>query len=407
MKNKQGNVAVVAVIIIIVAITAGVVGWMFAKKSQAPAPQIATTQSAVDSNSTKDRQLINNQTSENSQKALGQDIYFGSSANGKYSFVNVVTKSQKDLLPAGYEIVAQHNYGDNPQFLILKKSNQLFSFSVQNGSLQKIENGTLKNAEDVVLYPSLTEKGKFYLAINTMKNVENGMYSAVTTSSRKYFLDTAENKLRDAGDISLPGIGEFSGCFVYDSKYSRFFIWSCGEGIGNTIPLSTYSLADKKQKEIIGAADFGKNNESISVQQGNGNFLAMSKSKDGFLNVVVATPTENVTKETFQVTERVKNQLNETYPYSNLFIKDKKTIVVGGGSFILLMKFDDNNEVVESKYLTEPEIYANFIFTDGQKIYYKSKNQIKVVNLETWIVEKILPLDEGSEEINIFAFPKQ
>jgi len=34
MKNKRGDVAVVAIIIVIVAITAGVVGWMFAKKSQ-------------------------------------------------------------------------------------------------------------------------------------------------------------------------------------------------------------------------------------------------------------------------------------------------------------------------------------------------------------------------------------
>lgn len=44
MKNKQGYVAVIALIIVIVAITAGVVGWMFAKKSQAPVQQAAATQ---------------------------------------------------------------------------------------------------------------------------------------------------------------------------------------------------------------------------------------------------------------------------------------------------------------------------------------------------------------------------
>ena len=36
MKNKKGNVAVIAIIIVIVAITAGVVGWLVARKSQAP-----------------------------------------------------------------------------------------------------------------------------------------------------------------------------------------------------------------------------------------------------------------------------------------------------------------------------------------------------------------------------------
>ena len=44
MKNKQGNVAVIAIIVVIVAITAGVVGWMFAKKSQAPTSQTVATQ---------------------------------------------------------------------------------------------------------------------------------------------------------------------------------------------------------------------------------------------------------------------------------------------------------------------------------------------------------------------------
>ena len=55
MKNKKGNVTVIALIIVIVAITAGFVGWMFAKKSQAPVQQtvvsqpiqVAQTQSAV------------------------------------------------------------------------------------------------------------------------------------------------------------------------------------------------------------------------------------------------------------------------------------------------------------------------------------------------------------------------
>jgi len=44
MKNKKGNIVIITIIIIVVAITAGVVGWKFAKKSQAPETQVATTQ---------------------------------------------------------------------------------------------------------------------------------------------------------------------------------------------------------------------------------------------------------------------------------------------------------------------------------------------------------------------------
>jgi uncharacterized protein HemX len=40
--RKKGNAAVIAIIIVIVAITAGIIGWNFAKKSQAPTQQVAT-----------------------------------------------------------------------------------------------------------------------------------------------------------------------------------------------------------------------------------------------------------------------------------------------------------------------------------------------------------------------------
>jgi hypothetical protein len=55
MKNKQGNVAMIVVIVVVVAITAGAVGWMFAKRMQVPAPQVAVVQPAQ----TKNIQPIN------------------------------------------------------------------------------------------------------------------------------------------------------------------------------------------------------------------------------------------------------------------------------------------------------------------------------------------------------------
>ena len=47
MKNKKGNVAVIAIIIVIVAISTGVIGWMFAKKAQAPEQKELTAQAAL------------------------------------------------------------------------------------------------------------------------------------------------------------------------------------------------------------------------------------------------------------------------------------------------------------------------------------------------------------------------
>jgi hypothetical protein len=44
MKNKRGNIAVIALIIVIVAITTGAITWLVATKSQAPTQQAAVTQ---------------------------------------------------------------------------------------------------------------------------------------------------------------------------------------------------------------------------------------------------------------------------------------------------------------------------------------------------------------------------
>lgn len=44
MKNKKGNIAIISVIVAVAAITAGIVGWMLAKKSQVPVQQTTITQ---------------------------------------------------------------------------------------------------------------------------------------------------------------------------------------------------------------------------------------------------------------------------------------------------------------------------------------------------------------------------
>ena len=48
MKNKRGNVAVIAIIIVIVAITASVITWIVATKSQAPVQQAVVNQPTPD-----------------------------------------------------------------------------------------------------------------------------------------------------------------------------------------------------------------------------------------------------------------------------------------------------------------------------------------------------------------------
>ena len=59
MKNKRGNVVVIVIIIVIVAITASVVTWLVATKTQAPIQQVAVTQPTTLKEMQSDTQIDN------------------------------------------------------------------------------------------------------------------------------------------------------------------------------------------------------------------------------------------------------------------------------------------------------------------------------------------------------------
>lgn len=337
-----------------------------------------------------------------------QKIYFGKGWEGTYYLVDVLTGETKEFIPSGYEIVGQHSYQVYPEFLILKKDNQLFSYSLVNKTLNKIEVRTLKNSEMVGLSASISDNSKFYLVINDTKEVPYSMIGYEVIGSKKYFFDANNNQIQNADDIELPGVSDFSGCYEYDSKHSRFFVWPCGEGIGTSIPLLRYDLTNKTQKEIVTFQDFELSEDDIglvAVEYNSGFFLTIPKSKNKFSKIIIIDPTKDeIIKETYIIPERVKSELNKTYPYSALLIKQKNIIAIGGDDFILLLRFNNNKEITGSIYLSDPEIYANFSFTDGEKIYYQSKNAIKVINLDSQQIEKTI-LSETNEEITLFSLP--
>lgn len=57
MQNKRGNVAVIAIIVVIVAITVGVIGWMFLKNNKTLTQQVATNQPATATRETKSKEV--------------------------------------------------------------------------------------------------------------------------------------------------------------------------------------------------------------------------------------------------------------------------------------------------------------------------------------------------------------
>lgn len=333
-------------------------------------------------------------------------IYFGKGWKGKYSFINLNTEETKEIIPPEYEIVDQHNYDPFPNFFILRKNNELFSYSLINKSLNKISIGLLKESEQVRIHPSISDKDRFYLVINDIKETM-GMVNEIT-GSRKYFLDANSNQVQNADDIDLPGVSDFTGCYKYDSKYSRFFIWPCGEGIGSSISLTVYSLTTQTQKDVVTFQDFGLNEniDSIAVKYNNEYFLIIPKyNRDKFSKIIIVRPTKDIVKESFMISQDVMVKLNDIYPYSALFAEGKNTIVIGEKHSILLLRFNSNNQIVDSFYIPDQNLYANFVFLHNGKIYYQSRatKSIRIINLDSWQIEKSIPI-EPDEEITLISF---
>lgn len=339
------------------------------------------------------------------EKSDNEKVYFAKGKNEKYSLIDIKGEEVKDFIPGGYKIVGQHSYEILTDYLILQKDSNLFLYSVQDEKIdsltEKYDYFKLAEDEDIRLKPSITEKDKFYIVIYRYKIEEMGMGIPEMLSTRSYYLNASNIEIKEANEI------EFNNCYQYDSKNKRFFSWPCGEGIGVSIPLSILDLEGNEQEEIISLQNYGLDEDdvgAVSLQYNNGYFLASEKGNLSKVTVVDAKYSE-LKKDEYILSDEVKSEIDESYPYSSTIVLNKKTIVIGGSNFMLLLKFDENKQVIESKYIEDKEIYANFIFPYNGKIYYQAKNALRILNLDTWEIEKSFQ-SEDDEEITLIKLNK-
>lgn len=335
------------------------------------------------------------------------EIYLGKGWEDKYSLVNVQTGETKVFSSSGYTVALnQHEYTQFPKYLILQKDNDLFAYNLENnlsnsifGSFHDLK---LKKNEQAHIYPSITEKDKFFVVIHEYdpeEKLEMSLPNPLHT--RSYTFDASTNKLVSVSNLYS------SGCEKYDSKNKRFFTWPCGDGIGHSTPLSISDMSGKKQKEVITQEEFGLAKDNIglvAVIYNNGLFFAQRKGAVDKV-VVVDPQLPSPTKDTFVLSNAVKSQIIEAYPYSTTIAEDKNTIIIGGNDFILLLRFDSNKQITQSAYIPDKEIYGDFIYVYNGKLYYQVKDSIRVVNLDTWQIEKSIP-STRSEEVFMISLTK-
>lgn len=337
--------------------------------------------------------------------------YLAMGLNGNYSAVDVGTGEAKDFLPSGYAIVSQYNYPQFPSYVMLQKDRYLYSYNILSKEIKKLTIDQLKPdvgnpsnptfSQSAVLAPSFSEKNKAYLEIRSINN-PNELLGEVT-EVKSYFYDFATNQISLVSDSKVPN-GKSSSCFQYDSKYTRFFIWRCGEGIGNATPLTVYDYSAKTTKEIV-AGDNLKVHGNIN----NGEFIAITYSDTGengqlyIKSITRVKSDKDITKEVYTVSDSIKTQTADT-AYSSLFIEGKNLLAMGGSKNVTLFSYNASKQLTSAKVLSEPDVYANFMFTDGDKLYYKSKDKIRVVNLDSKQVEKSFT-SKAEEEVTLIALP--
>jgi hypothetical protein len=331
----------------------------------------------------------------------------------KYSFINPATGEIETHVISGYKIIPaysllfgdRYSYGAFPEFFILIKDDELFSYSLINGSIKKISIDPLKPSEKIAIYPSISEKNKFYIVIYTGEIISEFIK---VTSLRRYFFDANTHQVQLV-DKEAPF--DSRNCYVFDSKYQRVFSSTCGE-LQSVIPFDVYDLTTKAQQHIALPQDFGEKDvlvsPSIQVRYSNGYFVIYPVGKIN--KIVIISPDKDIAKKVLTVSEAIKEELNKKldniiyfeFSYEALFLKDRNTIVLaadaredtGKEDFILLLRFNENNQIIDFKYIPVSGIMFS-MFSQNDKLYIFLENSIQVINLENWQVEKVIPVKLG------------
>lgn len=354
-------------------------------------------------NATQNRPLI-------AQGELKQNVYFAKMDYGtKIPFlVDVKTGAQRALIPAGYHLADgyEYVYETLPEYMILRKGNEIFSYALDGQVVKKIDGVELKDTERVRLYPSVTEKIQFIVLVteHDLSKVDEFYGDNPVIGKRTFLFDATKNTLVQKTNIVS------DNCFVYDSKNARLLTWRCGEGVADALPVAIADLNGNEIKKIITDTDLGLSDEDVDavvkVEYGGGTLFARGSD-----SVIILDPTySDPVKQKYTLTPsdggRIAKEFAETYAYSIAVSNETKTIVVGSGEYILLLRFNANHEIVGTQKINEAGVMANFVYTHAGKLYYQaSDGAVRVVDLVTWNVERSIPLARA-QEYTIISLPE-
>lgn len=313
------------------------------------------------------------------------------SANESWLF-DPETGKRKDLLPPGYNLVFAYAYADNREYVVAEKDSQLFVVNVKNNEINELSIPSKQKDEKIRFNQSLTDKSKLFVKIQKQEPVE-GMYGYRVLESRNYFVNAESGEVTPADNLKAidEDLDSFGSCYEYDSLHSRFFLWQCGEGIGSATPLETYDYLTNERKTIFNKerlnAEF-----PIGVYVDDNQFVLMSSQvtqKDGtthrnkWLFVIKPTPNPEVIEYEWS------DDLDIINPYSITQYKDLNRFVIGGGSAIQIISYDENRQIDIVKQIDLEALYLNFPMPIGRLFYFTKDQKLFELNVITGeLIEK-------------------
>lgn len=334
----------------------------------------------------------------NSLKGSNQnpkDIYIGVTDENSSFLINTSTGETKSFIPSGYTLQGYGStYQEFPIYLILRKDNGLYTYNLSTQSVHKISNLVLKSTERVsVVDVSISEPDKFYFKIYNFKpNPDNAMYGEDVTGMRSYFYDATSNQINNADEVKLPE----DSAAVYDSQFSRFFIWHSAEPIKSSLPLKTYDIKTGRETEVVSMNDVGatagEGGFGGSIDYNDGYFM-ITDNPSNYSKMLLVRPTEKIERSELNLNADVINKL-DFGDYSKRYITERNMLFIGGAKEAVIIKFDKNGNTTSTVKLSHPSsVYINYPYTDGNFIYYQGEGQnIAVLNLKTLKFEKSLPV---------------
>jgi len=341
----------------------------------------------------------------NTELKKGTYFLLDNVADGQKVALNLETKDTLELPNlTGYSV---KNFRDiNPDYLILEKDGQLFSYNVKKQELNSQAIVSAGDFELLIADSSISEPDKFLVEQYKYSeaNFKSGMvwelnYDSVVT----YIFDAKKH------ETTIVRNAEYGACHKLDSKYNRYYVWSCGEGVGNVLPLLTVDLATGATQDVLDSQVFHDNiidsrllDSMYRVSYYDGYFVSTSSVKDNMGQVaVVDARTKDIIVRKYEFASDALAQFNSIAVGASkqfIFNDDDNSFIFIDSNNVLMLKTNDG-KIVTVNHVPSNNIHSVYTYVSDGKLYFMNtdgETKLNILDVKSSEIESQIPVNAVS-----------